>query len=72
MAPTGYASVERVAVKKGGQERRVTSVCVIPVVRSMELVKMGNVNAERAGMGNTAPLVGKRQAPKQAHIAFFS
>lgn len=68
----GYALVERVAVKKGGQEWPVTSVCVTLVVRSTELVKMGNVNAERAGMGSTAPLVGKRQAPKQAHIAFFS
>lgn len=72
MAPMGCALAERVAVKKGGQEWRVTSVCVIPGVQSTELVKMGNVNAERAGIGSTAPLVGKRQAPKQAHIAFFS
>lgn len=72
MAPMGCALAEHVAVKKGGQEWRVTSVCVIPGVQSTELVKMGNVNAERAGMGSTAPLVGKRQAPKQAHIAFFS
>lgn len=48
---------EHVAAKKGGQEWRVTSECVIPVVQSTELVKMGNVNAERAGMGSTAPLM---------------
>lgn len=53
----GCALAERVAVKKGGQEWRVTSVCVIPGVQSTELVKMGNVNAERAGMGSTAPLM---------------
>lgn len=66
------ALAEHVAVKKAGQEWHVTNVCAIPAARNTEPVKMGNVNAERAGMGSTAPLVGKRQAPKQAHIAFFS
>lgn len=72
MALTASASGESAAVKRAGQAQLVTSACATPAALSTGPVKMGNVNAERAGMVNTAPLVGKRQAPKQAHIALFS
>lgn len=71
MALTASASGESAAVKRAGQAQLVTSACATPAALSTGPVKMGNVNAERAGMVNTAPLVGKRQAPKQAHICFI-
>ena len=72
MALTASASGEPAAVKRAGQAQLVTSASATPAALSTGPVKMANVNAERAGMVNTAPLVGKRQAPKQAHIALFS
>lgn len=71
MALTASASGEPAAVKRAGQAQLVTSACATPAALSTGPVKMANVNAERAGMVNTAPLVGKRQAPKQAHICFI-
>lgn len=72
MARTACASAGPVAARRAGRERAATSASATPAAPSTGLVKMGSVNAQRAGMGSTAPLVGKRQAPKQAHIAFFS
>lgn len=71
-ALTVYVLVEHVVVKKGGLGWHVTNVFATLAALNMELAKMENVNAERAGMGSTAPLVGKRRASKEAHIALFS
>lgn len=72
VALTVFVLVEHVAARKGGLGWHVTNVFVILAVLNMEHAKMENANAERAGMGSTAPLVGKRRASKEAHIALFS
>ncbi|KAF2986047.1 hypothetical protein EK904_002205, partial [Melospiza melodia maxima] len=55
VARTACASAGPVAARRAGRERAVTSVCATPAAPSTGLVKMGSVNAERAGMGSTAP-----------------
>lgn len=52
-----FVLVEHVAARKGGLGWHVTNVFVILAVLNMEHAKMENVNAERAGMGSTAPLM---------------
>lgn len=51
------AWVERVDVKKVGLEHLAVKEHAILGVLNMELVKMGNVNATKAGMASTAQLV---------------